>query len=153
MNVCCVPPMGQAPGCSPLGHVLIGLLLLTRWVIQQLWEGGACSALLGPRWIHDHPSAEQVTGFLEPSQVTHYSRCLLQLLGPGRMAVSSLQRVRGWGLEACLTPRGPPPQFSIISLCEAGPDRNENTLRTVGVGRRPRQPRSRGRPSSPCMAL
>lgn len=148
MNVCWLPPMGQAPGCSPLGYILVGLLLLTRWVTQQPWEGGTCSVLLGPHGIHGCPSAEQMTGFLKPTQVTHCSRCLLQVLGPGQMTVSPLQKVEAEAQSPASLQGDPPPQFPIIFLHEAGPDRNEHTLRTVGIGRRPGQPRSRGRPTS-----
>lgn len=54
--------------------------------------------MLSPAWATRDkwpPGAEQVTGFLELTQVTHYSTCLFQLLSPGQMAVSPLQRVRG----------------------------------------------------------
>lgn len=75
---------------------------------------------------------------------THCSRCLLQVLGSGQM--SPLQKVEA---EAPASLQGdPPPQLPIVFLHEAGPDRNEHTLRTVDVGRRPGQPRFRGHPTS-----
>lgn len=72
----------------------------------------------------------------------HPSHSLLQVSPPSAGQMSPPQNVEA---EAPASLQGePPPQFPFVFLHEAGPDRNEHTLRTVDVGRRPRAAKVQG---------